>query len=375
MKVLLMGDASNYHATLAGGLRALGHDVTLASDGSRWMRTGRDIDLSRHGSKLGGALLWARLCGPLRARLSGYDIVQLVSPGFARLRPERLMVLFERLRNDNGAVFMTDLGTDSSLVRDLTGPNPALRYSEWHGPAGLRPWAFTPAARRNEWLAKPLADYTDAVYAGVRGIVTALYEYDAVAARQYPDVPRAYGGIPIDTASLQPGNFDFGAPLRVLYAAHRGREAEKGADVLLRLLEKASEMRPGRIIIDRPANMPYARFVEYMRGCPVVCDQLYSFTPATTALLAMAMGAVAITGGEPEYYDFIGEKELRPVFNPDPDDFEGTLRRFIELADSPADLTRMSAQARTFVRLHNDAAVVARRFSDFWEETLRTGSR
>lgn len=368
MKVLLMGDASNYHATLAGGLRALGHEVTLASDGSRWMRTGRDIDLGRHDSKLGGALLWARLCGPLRSRLSGYDIVQLVSPGFARLRPERLMKLFERLRNDNGAVFLTDLGTDSSLVRDFTGPRPALRYSEWHSSEGLRPWASTPSARRNEWLSQPLMEYTDAVYAGVKGIVTALYEYDAVAAKQYPGVPRAYAGIPIDTASVRPGKFDFWAPLRVLYAAHRGREAEKGADVLLHLLERASALRPGRLVIDKPANMPYDSFVEYMRGCSVVCDQLYSFTPATTALLAMAMGSVAITGGEPEFYDFIGEKELRPVFNPEPDDFEGTLRRFIDIIDRPAELDRMSVQAREFVRRHNDAVLVAQRFSDFWEK-------
>ena len=32
MKILLLGDASNYHATLATALKAKGHDVTLASD-------------------------------------------------------------------------------------------------------------------------------------------------------------------------------------------------------------------------------------------------------------------------------------------------------------------------------------------------------
>ncbi len=47
MKILLLGDASNYHATLAHALRLEGHDVTLASSGSGWMRTHRDIDISR----------------------------------------------------------------------------------------------------------------------------------------------------------------------------------------------------------------------------------------------------------------------------------------------------------------------------------------
>ena len=47
LKVLLVGDASNCHNALAGGLRKLGHEVVVASDGTEWMDTDRDIDLSR----------------------------------------------------------------------------------------------------------------------------------------------------------------------------------------------------------------------------------------------------------------------------------------------------------------------------------------
>jgi len=60
MKILLLGDASNYHVALAKGLRTLGHDVTVASNGSKWMKTPRDIDLYRHEHMLCGALLYAR---------------------------------------------------------------------------------------------------------------------------------------------------------------------------------------------------------------------------------------------------------------------------------------------------------------------------
>lgn len=102
MKVLLMGDASAYHATLAGGLAALGHDVTVASDGSRWMQTARNIDLSRRQGKTGGALLWLRLATTLRNRLKGYDVVQLCSPGFLHLKPIRLQKKLSRLKKDNG---------------------------------------------------------------------------------------------------------------------------------------------------------------------------------------------------------------------------------------------------------------------------------
>ncbi|MBF0951544.1 MAG: glycosyltransferase family 1 protein, partial [Alloprevotella tannerae] len=36
MRILLIGDYSNVHATLLKGLRELGHDVLLASDGDGW---------------------------------------------------------------------------------------------------------------------------------------------------------------------------------------------------------------------------------------------------------------------------------------------------------------------------------------------------
>ena len=36
MKILLLGEYSNLHATLAEGLRELGHKVTVVSDGNAW---------------------------------------------------------------------------------------------------------------------------------------------------------------------------------------------------------------------------------------------------------------------------------------------------------------------------------------------------
>ena len=47
MKILLLGDYSNVHATLASALRTLGHEITLASDGDSWKNYPRDVDLKR----------------------------------------------------------------------------------------------------------------------------------------------------------------------------------------------------------------------------------------------------------------------------------------------------------------------------------------
>ncbi len=132
MRILLMGDASNFHRTLATGLRRLGCDVTVASSGSGFMQTDRDIDLRRpFPGKAGGLALWARLNGPLRRRLKGYDAVSVSNPVFLDLKPGRVRKVFNRLRRDNGAVFLTALATDLPYIEECLDPDSPLRYNEF----------------------------------------------------------------------------------------------------------------------------------------------------------------------------------------------------------------------------------------------------
>lgn len=54
MRIVHWGEYSNVHATLARGLRALGHKVTVASNGDFWKNYPRDIDFARSQGRLGG---------------------------------------------------------------------------------------------------------------------------------------------------------------------------------------------------------------------------------------------------------------------------------------------------------------------------------
>ena len=47
MKILLIGEYSNVHWTLAEGLRSLGHTVCVISNGDFWKDYKRDISLVR----------------------------------------------------------------------------------------------------------------------------------------------------------------------------------------------------------------------------------------------------------------------------------------------------------------------------------------
>ncbi len=366
MKILFLGDGSAYHANLAVALRRQGHDVTVASDGTRWMQTDRDIDLQRAFGKTGGAMLWMKMSSMMESQFTGFDIVHLSSPSFTSLKPVRLAVLLKKIKAGNGRLFYSALGTDSDYVRNcLYGTPPVLRYSEWHDATGHTPWSHTAQAEAEAWLSAGLTDYTDEFFCTVEGAVSALYEYHKVIEAMHPGLPLAYGGIPVDLSDMPRHKLSDG-PVRILYAAHKGREGEKGADILLGMLRRVESELKGTVVVDTPENVPYHQFRQRLAGYDVVSDQLYSFTPATTALMAMAMGVVPIIGGTQEFYDFIGERELRPIFNPDPLDLEGTYQSLKTLLSDRDALRSMSEQGPEFIRRHNDAGLVARRFVDFW---------
>lgn len=122
--------------------------------------------------------------------------------------------------------------------------------------------------------------------------------------------------------------------------------------------------------LDIVENLPYSEYLKRLRNADIVLDQLYSYTPATNAMLAMAMGKVAVSGGEPEFYDFIGEKENHPIVNAVPDDDDALYRAVEDAVVHRERLADLGARSREFVVRHNDVDVVAKRFIDFWTSKL-----
>lgn len=366
MKVLLLGDASNYHSCLASALRRQGCTVVVASHGSGWMDTRRDIDLSRGSSRLSGAWLFARLMAMTHTSLRGFDVVQLVAPVFATLRPERLRPLFDRIRRANGRVYTVSLEADPYYVEACTSSRPPLPFSEWHIGTRPSPMALANPGLRQSWL--DLRPYYDYVFDRVDGVVTALYEYHKVCSAHIAPGRLAYGGIPVDLHSIPaPGPRPQG-PCRIMAAYHATRMAEKGADILLDMARRIVARHPGRATLDIVTNLPYGQFIRRLADADIVLDQLYALSPATTALLAMANGAVPVTGGADDYYRFIGDDGIRPIVTADPFSLEQTERTLEHLVTNPDALAAMRAAARPFVARHNDADVVARRFIDFWNK-------
>lgn len=369
-KILLLGDYSNCQHSLAIGLRRLGCDVTLISDGTRWMNCERDIDISRKDGKLGGLELYLKLKYGIHNRLKGYDIVSIHDPNFVRLRPARLKPLYDRLRCENGAVFLNAMSNDLPFLDMLASPDCPLRYSEWF--IGQQPNRLFIQKQETwrSWHTTDLIEYHSYVYDRLDGAVGALYEYYKALERALPSDKIAYGGIPIDLNSFEPVTLpqDIGR-VRLFLGRDRTRKLLKGSDYLEIAAKRVIERHPDKAELIIVENRPYAEFKELLRSAHVVLDQIYSYTPATTALMAMAYGLNVVSGAEPEYYDFIGEYENRPIINA-PIDLDALTDTIERIVLHPEEIAERGRRSREFVEKHNSCETVAKRYLDFWLKRL-----
>lgn len=367
MKILFLGDYSNFHHILAVELRRRGHIVDVASDGSGCMATERDIDISRPSGLLGAFNYLGRLFG-LLPTLQGYDVVQIINPNFLALKPGKIRYFFKQISRQNGMMSLALAGTDSVFV-DACARRYAFRYSEYrlgHEPA---PLARLDKFVETAWLHPTLYEFCRWVYDHVDCAVSGLYEYHKAAVPLLAD-KLAYIGLPVDTHTVTPSIRSGEGRIEVLAGIKDELSLTKGSAILLDALRAVEARHPDRITVTEVHNLPWSEFRPLQQRADVVVDQLYSYTPAMNALQTMAAGGVAVSGGEEEYYGFIGEKDLRPVFNIDPTANDAEQRLEALLTD-PAEIRRRSMEGPAFVRRHNDVEIVADRLLAHWQKFMR----
>ena len=103
-----------------------------------------------------------------------------------------------------------------------------------------------------------------------------------------------------------------------------------------------------------------------MNSSHVMLDQLYSYTPAMNALLAMAKGRIVVGGGEPEHYELLGEHELRPIINVQPTEQDVYEQIADRLLSGKEDIHQLQLDSIEYIRRHHDHILVARRYLDFY---------
>ena len=373
MKILLLGDYSNVHATLALGLRALGHKVTLASDGDTWKNYPRDIDLKRPSlGKLSSIVYFLRLLRTFR-QFKNYDVVQLINPCFLPLKAERIRPFYHFLRRHNRKVFLGAFGMDHYWVEAGLDCK-TFRYSDFNigykvrksvdNEIWIRDWLYGEKGKLN----KEIAENCD-------GIVSGLYEYDAAYRPHFGDKVRFIPfPIRLDNEMARENScstkiFTSESKVRFFIGIQKHRHAYKGTDVMLRAMERLKANYPTEVEYVKAENVPFAKYVQLLASSDVLLDQLYSYTPAMNALQAMAQGLVVVSGGEPENYEILGEPELRPIINVLPSQ-ESVYEQLEWLVLNKGKISTLSLQSRKYIEKHHEYIKVAQRYLEFWTSNM-----
>ena len=385
MKILLFGEYSNVHWTLACALRKLGHEVTVVSNGDEWNGYPSDISLIRKPGR------WGRLTYLLRVllllpKLRGYDVVQLINPvHFVDLKAERAVRIYDYLRRHNKKVFLGAFGYDYHYVYDSVVRR-TLRYCDFYTPTREVHHEWNDANER-DWLHTYKKEASIHVAETCDGIITGLYEYDVAYRPHFPDkttfipMPIEMGeglevngdGVEVNGDGIKDGNSSLFTlhsslqrPLRFFIGINRSRTMLKGTDIMLRALERIVADYPDRAEMVKAESVPFAEYKELMRSSDVLLDQIYSYTPAMNALQAMSQGLIVVSGGEEENYEILGEKELRPIINVQPDE-EDIYLQLEWLVLHPERIAQLKRDSIEYVRRHHDSLKVAERYLEAWD--------
>ena len=138
---------------------------------------------------------------------------------------------------------------------------------------------------------------------------------------------------------------------------------------MLRAAEDVQHQYPDRLQLLKAEGVPFDEYRKMMDGSDALMDQLYSYTPAMNALLAMSKGIIVIGGGEPENYEILGEEELRPIINVQPT-YESVCHELEQLVLHQEKLPALKWQSREYVRRHHDYLKVARQYEDLYRRLL-----
>ena len=364
MKILLIGEYSNVHATLAEGLKSIGHDVIVLSNGDFWKDYPRDINLVRTYTKWGGVKYMLQLCR-LLPRLRGFDIVQLINPMFLELKAGLLFRVYDYLRKHNGKVILGAFGMDYYWVNTCTNEKP-LRYSDFNMGDEVRMNADA-QKERADWIGTDKERLNKYIANDCDAIVTGLYEYQVCYELFYPH-KTSYVPFPIrpEQSELTETQRMIPDKLKLFIGISKGRSEYKGTDIMLNAARRLADKYPQLVELKIAEGIPYEQYKQMMEGSDAILDQLYSYTPSMNPLIAMSKGIICVGGGEPENYDIIHERELRPIINVLPNE-ESVYKELESLALHLERIPELKRQSIEYVNKHHHYLKVARQYEKIYQ--------
>lgn len=358
LKILLLGEYSNYFNNLAHGLRALNHDVTLANNGDLFKNFNRDIDLSVNIDNLHVKTFFRIIKENLAiSKMKGFDIVQIINPNvFAAVANN--LYLYKRIFKNNNNVFLSAVGDD---------------YYWWEA---FRQGKFTKSPhsgflndsnkRRAHWETyKGLIDANIFLAQNCKAIIPGSISYEipyknfenlAPIILQPLTIPKQQAPL-IDHTQLD--------VINVYHGAQLGRYSFKGTPAIDTALDNLKKLKRKDLNIIRTDSLPFDQYLKIIRTAHIIIDQTNFIEPTMNALTSMLDGKIVLGGCEPIFmkYHKLSEPPLVNIKN-DPASIEAAI---IDLLDNKHKLNEFSSRARHHVISNHNSIDIAQEFLDCWK--------
>lgn len=363
MKILFVGDYSNLHTTLARELRKMGHQADVLSDGCGHMNLEPDYYLKRQPGFFNSFKYLFDIFNIL-PHLKDYDVVQLINTNFLSLKPQKLKYIFDILKKQNKSLFLTLAGNDYYFCKACY-EGKLFRYSEFK----IRD-QFTTAHYNNPnllygWISTANRHWAEYLFKNINGAMAVLPEY-FMPVKNLLNERVGFTNLPVDLSQLpDPTRFKEGK-INIMVAVRSGVEDMKGTKVLSKIALEIEKERKGNVVVDIVKDVSFNEFLTRLAKADIVLDQLYSYSPAMTALYAMALEKVVGTGAQPEYYQAIGNPKEHPLLSLSP--FDNDIKeRLLKLIDEPENIERIGKEARKIVLNNNESKMVTQKFINHWK--------
>lgn len=361
MRILLLGELSGVHQELAPGLRALGHEVVVGHGKMANPDFESDIPFYRAPKGSNGATAALRdIASQLfnGRRLTGFDIVQIITPKFFNWKIHGPMMRY--LKRNNRRMVVLNVACTSDYFRRVAdlAYRPCKECLQFDQQSD-RCLYDRPDEQAAEYLAFDLAD----------AIVATHFEYrhalsDTRFAEKLVSIP-----LPIDTQRHRPLPMPPLNRVRIWYG--ETRFGFKGSAFILPAIERL-EAGPLRdeIEVVRTGRLTFEDYLDFLGTMHIAIDQASSYGMGMNALHALARGRVALTGAEPETLDFVGvSANDNPMINirPDADMIHDALA---DLVRRKAELPEIGRRSAEYVERVHAADKIADRYGALYSALL-----
>ena len=379
MRILLVGEYSNFHNSLKYGLEFLGHEVTIIGDGDGFKRFPVDINIGNDflerswftrklkvgfwkvtGYNLADFLKLSRF-RESEHLLKHFDIVQFINsnPFNCGAATERRMIDF--ILAHNNKIFLAACGDDYEYVKYLTEMHEGYSILDPVKRGELKQNGFNFTYK----YLKPA--YRDNYYRIVNA-ATSIIPSNIDYAMALKNQNKATSIIPaaINCGALQlDQNADLSV-IKIFMGINRSNYWKKGINYFEEALEIIKKKYGSKVEIIIAENLAYQEYITKYKAAHILLDQVLCYDQGYNALEAMLQGKVVFSGGS-EIYLKAHELESVPVIDAQPD-VDYLVEKLSELIENPSSILEIGRAARNHVLQHHESVMIAERYLKYYKK-------